>query len=143
MVRILSTSARFVNIGQFVSRNIATNRTVIIQVTTEISLIFPVQILTSTHEISPMPIPNDIENPNAITVTVRNAGNALAGLAQSISLTDDIISTPTHTRAAAVAQSGIIFAMGLKKVASKKQTAEISAVNPVRPPAATPEEAST
>lgn len=111
--------------------------------TIETSLIFPVQILIITQEISPTPIPKEMENPNAITAIVKNAGSAFAGCAQSIFLTDDIISTPTQIKAAAVAQEGIICANGLKKVASRKQAAVTSAVNPVLPPAATPEDAST
>ena len=126
-----------------VKRNIAINRIVMTHVTMETSLIFPVQILMSTQDISPMPIPKEIEKPNAITAIVRKAGNAFAGLSQSIFLTADIIRTPTQIRTAAVAHEGIIFAMGLKKVASKKQIAETRAAKPVLPPAATPEDAST
>ena len=104
---------------QLVKRNIAINSAVITQVTTETSLIFPVQIFISTQEIKPTPIPKEMEKPNAITAMVRNAGRAFAGLSQSIFLTADIISTPTQMSTAAVAQEGIIFAMGLKKLQVK------------------------
>ena len=80
----------------------------ITHVTIEISLTLPVNILIITQEISPTPIPKDIEYPNAITAIVKNAGNAAAGLLHSISFTEDIINTPTHINAAEVAADGMI-----------------------------------
>ena len=111
--------------------------------TIDISLTLPVNILIITQEIRPIPIPKDIEYPNAITATVKNAGNAAAGLLHSIFLTDDIINTPTQINAADVALDGIICAIGLKNIATKKHKPLTNAAKPVLPPAATPEDAST
>lgn len=68
----------------------------------------------------------------------KKAGIASAISVHSISLTADIISTPTTISAGAVANDGIVKNSGAKNNAIAKKNAVETAVKPVRPPSATP-----
>lgn len=74
---------------------------------------------------------------------VMNAGRAAVGSLHSISLTPPIISIPTYTRDAAVAQLGTRDAMGARNMAIKNIAAVNTEERPVRPPSAMPAEDST
>ena len=103
----------------------------------------PVRSLMRTYAIAPIPIPFAIEYVSGIIMRVKNAGTALE--ISSISTAEKFfnINTPTKIRAGAVAAEGMIEAIGLKNNAIKKQAEVITLVNPVLPPAATPDADST
>ncbi len=64
---------------------------------------------------------------------------ALAASAEkSISVTDEIMSRPTNTKAGVVAKLGMARKMGESSSDTTNSTPVVSAVSPVRPPAATP-----
>ncbi len=61
-----------------------------------------------------------------------------ASFVKSISVTEDIMSRPTHTSAGMVAKLGMAKKIGENTRATMNSTPVTSAVRPVRPPAATP-----
>ena len=71
------------------------------------------------------------------------AGKASDISEKSISTTVVIMNNPTVTKAAAVADAGIIENTGKKKAAITKHAAVARAVRPVLPPSATPDDDST
>ncbi len=95
--------------------------------------------LSSTEQMSPMPIPCAMLKVSGIAKMVKTAGAAVSKSLMSISTTDCIMKMPTMTRAGAVAQKGIARMIGLTKSASSMKMATQIAVSPVRPPASTPE----
>ena len=73
----------------------------------------------------------------------KKAGTASDKSFHSISLNDDVIMTPTMTRAGAVAAYGTALINDAKKADRAKQIATTTDVRPVRPPAPIPDADST
>src|SRR5699024_12352395 len=73
---------------------------------------------------------------------VKKAGMATSTSSQSIALNSFIIVIPTTTKIGAVAALGITLTNGAAMIDNKKQIAITTEVNPVRPPALIPAEAS-
>ena len=71
---------------------------------------------------------------------VKNAGTAISNFFQSISPKDETIKIPTIINAGAVTAGVTTLNNGEKNSANKKNPAVTTAVNPERPPAATPAE---
>ena len=82
--------------------------------------------------------PLAMEKVRGMVTTVRKAGMATAGLFQSILPRPDIIIAPTRIRAGVAAAVGMAWTKGARKRVSRKRTPTVTAVRPVRPPAATP-----
>ena len=73
----------------------------------------------------------------------KKAGTASLKSLHSISLNEEVIITPTATRAGAVAANGTALTKVARKADTAKQMATITEVSPVRPPAPIPEALST
>lgn len=82
-------------------------------------------------------------NAKGIITIVRKAGNASVMSSKLILTTEVIINSPTKINAGAVAEAGTIKNSGARNSARKNITAVERDVNPVLPPAATPEALST
>ena len=78
-----------------------------------------------------------------MTIPAKKAGMAWEKSSQAISLNEEVIITPTITKAGAVAALGMIPATGAKKHASRNRIATVTEVKPVRPPSETPAVLST
>ncbi|MNG15721.1 hypothetical protein D3C84_995670 [compost metagenome] len=100
-------------------------------------------VASSTYDTMPNEIPFAMLYVNGISASVRNEGMAYTISEKSICFTDPIISTPTMTSAAAVAEPGTSATSGDRNSASRKQIPVVTDVRPVRPPCATPAELST
>ena len=74
---------------------------------------------------------------------VKKAGTAISNWDQLIFPKEETISTPTMIKAGAVTGDVIIDKTVKKNIDSKKNPAVTSAANPVRAPAATPDDDST
>ena len=79
-----------------------------------------------------------MEYASGISIIVKNAGIAILISEKSISLTLDIISTPTYISAPAAADEGMNANTGRTNIDNKNNADVVSAVSPVLPPAATP-----
>ncbi len=71
-------------------------------------------------------------------IIVRKTGNDSVKSLKLISTISESIKAPTITRAGAVAKDGTRPINGVKIRAAAKRIATTTAVNPVRPPSATP-----
>ena len=91
----------------------------------------------------PKAIPSEIEYMKAIAQMQIKAGIAQSASSQSIFATCCIMKNPTMMRAGAVAKDGIARKIGEKKRERAKRAPATTAVSPVRPPSAIPEEDST
>ena len=69
---------------------------------------------------------------------VMKQGSASVKSLRSILVTEPIIRTPTNTSALVVAAEGMMRKKGEKNKARRNNTATVSEVRPVRPPAAIP-----
>src|SRR5699024_4329078 len=85
-----------------------------------------------------MAIPVAMLSETGIVTMVNTAGTAISNFSHSICLNDDDIKTPTMMRAGAVTSDVIMFKSGEKNSERRKNPAATTAVNPDRPPAATP-----
>ena len=80
---------------------------------------------------------------NGIKISVTKAGNDSVISLKLIFATAEIMNKPTIISAGDVADAGTIKNSGAKNRANKNIKAVLTEVNPVRPPAATPDELST
>jgi len=87
---------------------------------------------------NPIAIPVAILYVSGMEIIVKNAGTAISNFFQSISPKDETIKIPTIIKAGAVTAAVTTLSNGEKNSASKKNPAVTTAVNPERPPAATP-----
>ena len=78
-----------------------------------------------------------------MNIPAKKAGTASLKSLHSISLKEDVIITPTATRAGAVAAKGTALTNVARKADIAKQIATTTEVSPVRPPAPIPEALST
>ena len=99
----------------------------------------PPMTLRITHEIIPNMIPFAMEYVKGMNVIAQNA-EAISAISASKSmfLIEDTISSPTYMSAGVVAKPGIARNTGEKNSATINITADVTAVRPVLPPAATP-----
>lgn len=86
----------------------------------------------------PIAIPVAMEKVRTIIKTTKKAGTAISNFVQSICATFPIIKIPTITSAGVVTALVITPRSGEKNSDKEKQIAITIAVNPVRPPTATP-----
>ena len=108
----------------------------------EISVNRPHKNLIATKAINPRPIPVAIENVSGIESAVITAGAYSVMSSQSTSASPRAIRHATNIIAGAVANPGMDVAIGAKNNARRNKIATTTAVNPVRPPARTPDELS-
>lgn len=97
----------------------------------------------NTYAMSPINMPSEMLEEKVIKAMQRNAGTDLRMSEKSISCMPYIMFIPTHIKAGAVAAEGIARNRGAKNKDRKKHPAVTSDVNPLRPPASTPEALST
>ena len=114
-----------------------------IQVPPDTSLALPWQVFTIGYAINPIDNPSAIEYVNGVRKIVRNAGITSDISSQGISFTSANIIAPTITSVGVVAKAGIALNTGMKNTDSANNPATTKAVNPVRPPWATPATDST
>ena len=88
-------------------------------------------------------MPTDTEYPKGMRAIVMNAGIAICGALQSMSVTWVIMRNPTKTSAVEAASVGTSSTRGARKVDRRKRTPVTTDARPVRAPSATPEADST
>src|SRR5699024_4305336 len=106
---------------------------------------FPVTSFINGYVMNPMAIPVAILAVSGMAKRIANAGKASSNVFQSILANPSIMKQPTIIRTGAVMAgiSAMTFMIGVKKIDKMNRPATTNAVNPVRPPAATPEVDST
>ena len=119
------------------------NSAAITYTVTDTSLNLPEHTLINAKLNIPKTIPSAILYVKGINTIVRKAGRPSLISLKLIFATDDIINNPTMIRAGEVAAAGTIRNNGAKNRAKTNIIAVLTAVNPVRPPEATPDALST
>lgn len=84
-------------------------------------------------------MPSAMLKQSGIPAMMRKAGASCVKSSKSSFATDWNMKMPTITSAGAVAAGGIARITGVRNSASRNSTAAAAPVNPVRPPASTPE----